>query len=73
MNPPGWLRPVRPRLVNSQLNVGLVGTGAGQSRIAASAAAPALDSAAVPVHPRWGLPVRAMLVPGVDHPIPQKA
>ena len=68
----GAAGPARP--VGSQVDAGLVGTGSGQNRIMAGAAGPpALESPAVPARPRRQLSAGAMLLPGVDHPVPQKA
>jgi hypothetical protein len=72
--PPGWVPPVPHRPVGSQVDAGLVGTASAQSRITAGAAGPsALQSPTVPARPPRHLPAGAMLLPGVDHSIPQKA
>ena len=69
---PGWVPPPRP--VGSQLDAGLVGTGSGRSQITAGAAGqPALESPAVPTRPRRELLAGAPFLPGVGHPVPQKA
>jgi len=77
--PPGRAPPVPPRPVGAQVGPGLVGPGSGRSWITAGAAglpaleSPALESPAVPARPRRQLPAGATLLPGVDHPVPQKA